>query len=53
MRSLHSIMPMVGEGSRFMKEGWTTPKPLIELHGLPLFKRAISSITILKKVVEY
>lgn len=24
-------MPMAGEGSRFLKEGWTTPKPLIEL----------------------
>lgn len=46
MRSLHIIMPMAGEGSRFLKEGWTTPKPLIELHGLPLFKRAIGSVSI-------
>lgn len=46
MRSLHIIMPMAGEGSRFLKEGWTTPKPLIELHGVPLFKRAISSVSI-------
>lgn len=46
MRSLHIIMPMAGEGSRFLKEGWTTPKPLIELRGLPLFKRAISSVSI-------
>lgn len=46
MRSLHIIMPMAGEGSRFLKEGWTTPKPLIELHGVPLFKRAIGSVSI-------
>lgn len=46
MRPLHIIMPMAGEGSRFLKEGWTTPKPLIELRGLPLFKRAISSVSI-------
>ena len=46
MRSLHVIMPMAGEGSRFLKEGWTTPKPLIELKGLPLFKRAIGSVDI-------
>lgn len=46
MRSLHIIMPMAGEGSRFLKEGWTTPKPLIVLHGLPLFKRAIGSVNI-------
>ena len=45
MRHLHIIMPMAGEGSRFLKEGWTTPKPLIELKGQPLFKHAISSVT--------
>ena len=44
MRSLHIIMPMAGEGIRFKKEGWTTPKPLIELRGKPLFKHAISSV---------
>lgn len=44
MRTLHIIMPMAGEGSRFLKEGWTTPKPLIELKGKCLFQRAISSI---------
>lgn len=36
---------MAGEGSRFANAGWTTPKPLIELHGEPLFKHAISSVT--------
>ena len=46
MRPLHIIMPMAGEGSRFMKEGWTTPKPLIVLHGMPLFMRAIGSVFI-------
>lgn len=46
MRPLHIIMPMAGEGSRFLKEGWTTPKPLIDLKGLPLFKRAIGSVNI-------
>ena len=44
LRPLHIIMPMAGEGSRFLKEGWTTPKPLIPLHGMPLFKRAIGSV---------
>lgn len=38
-------MPMAGEGSRFLNEGWQTPKPLIELHGIPLFKRAIGSVS--------
>lgn len=44
MRTLHVIMPMAGEGSRFLKEGWTTPKPLIMLNGIPLFKHAINSV---------
>ena len=44
MRHLHIVMPMAGEGSRFLKEGWTTPKPLIDLNGQPLFKHAISSV---------
>lgn len=44
LRPLHIIMPMAGEGSRFLKEGWKTPKPLIQLHGMPLFKRAIGSV---------
>lgn len=45
MRKLHIVMPMAGEGNRFRREGWTTPKPLIELNGLPLFKHAISSVS--------
>lgn len=44
MRHLHIVMPMAGEGSRFKKEGWATPKPLIELNGKPLFLHAISSV---------
>lgn len=44
MRALHIVMPMAGEGSRFLKEGWNTPKPLIELNGVPLFIRAIGSV---------
>lgn len=37
-------MPMAGEGSRFLKEGWTVPKPLIELNGVPLFMHSIRSL---------
>ncbi len=46
MRTLHIIMPMAGEGSRFRNAGWTTPKPLIELAGKPLFVRAIESVRV-------
>ncbi len=44
LRPLHIIMPMAGEGSRFSQAGWITPKPLIELNGVPLFRHAISSV---------
>lgn len=44
MRPLHIIMPMAGEGSRFLKEGWTTPKPLIQLKGKCLFEHAVGSV---------
>ncbi len=46
-------MPMAGEGSRFLKEGWTIPKPLIELKGIPLFKRAIGSVAIADAPMKY
>lgn len=44
---------MAGEGSRFLKEGWITPKPLIELHGIPLFKRAIGSVAVEGAPMKY
>lgn len=53
MRPLHIIMPMAGEGSRFAQAGWTTPKPLIKLNGIPLFQRAIGSIPIQGVQMKY
>lgn len=44
MRGLHIILAMAGRGSRFAKAGFTTPKPLIEVDGLPMFKKALSSL---------
>jgi dTDP-glucose pyrophosphorylase len=37
-------MPMAGNGSRFVTAGYTTPKPLIDVNGKPMFVRAIESI---------
>lgn len=53
MRKLHIVMPMAGEGSRFRKEGWTVPKPLIDLHGKPLFLRAIESVRMPNVEMKY
>jgi dTDP-glucose pyrophosphorylase len=37
------IVPMAGEGSRFLKEGITTPKPFIKIENEPIFFRAIKN----------
>lgn len=34
------ILPMAGKGSRFEKEGYNKPKPLIDLDGLPMVVKA-------------
>lgn len=52
-RALHIIMPMAGEGSRFLKEGYTTPKPLIMVDNKPLFMHAIDSIKIDDVTIKY
>lgn len=39
------IMPMAGRGSRFAREGFSCPKPLIDLGGKPFFWWATQSIT--------
>lgn len=44
MAKLHLILPMAGRGSRFFKDGFVQPKPLIELQGKPFFYWATRSI---------
>lgn len=41
---LHLIMPMGGAGSRFFKNGFVMPKPLIEINGKPFLYWATRSI---------
>lgn len=53
MRTLHIIMPMAGEGSRFIKEGWNTPKPLIKLKGKEIFLHALDSIKAIDAPKKY
>jgi NDP-sugar pyrophosphorylase family protein len=43
MATLQVLMPMGGLGTRFRKVGITTPKPLIEVGGVPMFQRALAS----------
>lgn len=42
---LHIIVPMAGAGSRFANAGYTDPKPLIPVHGVPMIKVVIDNNT--------
>lgn len=42
--TLKLIMPMAGNGSRFSQQGYTDPKPVIDVKGKPMFVRTIESI---------
>jgi dTDP-glucose pyrophosphorylase len=53
MRDLHIILPMSGRGSRFAKAGFTTPKPLIEVDGMPMFMKALSSLDDIQATKHY
>ena len=45
MKKIHLIMPMGGAGSRFFKNGFVMPKPLIEIQKEPFFYWATKSIS--------
>jgi len=38
------LIPMAGEGSRFSKEGYTFPKPLIDVAGHPMIQRVVENL---------
>ena len=46
MKTLHIIMPMAGEGSRFKEVGYDIPKPLIKFYGIELYRRSLNSLTV-------
>ena len=48
-KKIHYVMPMAGRGSRFSKEGFDFPKPLITLYDKPFFYWSARSI---EKFVE-
>ena len=44
-QQIHLIMPMAGAGSRFFKNGFVMPKPLIEINDKPFLYWATKSIS--------
>jgi dTDP-glucose pyrophosphorylase len=41
---MNILIPMAGEGSRFAKEGYTFPKPLIDVNGKPMIQAVVENI---------
>ena len=46
-----TIIPLAGRGSRFVKEGYKTPKPLLEISGKPMIIQAARSLPNTKKKI--
>lgn len=42
---LNIVIPMAGRGSRFAEAGYTTPKPLIDVHGKPMIQVVVENLT--------
>lgn len=38
------LIPMAGEGSRFAQDGYTFPKPLIDVDGKPMIQRVVENL---------
>lgn len=43
---MNIVIPMVGMGKRFSDVGYTMPKPLIEVNGIPIIQHAIESLNL-------
>ena len=43
MRKIN-LIPMAGEGKRFLDEGYIMPKPLIKINGIPMFVHAAKAL---------
>lgn len=46
-----TILPMAGKGSRFSMMGYTTPKPFLEIEGLPMIVQALNSLPKTKELI--
>jgi NDP-sugar pyrophosphorylase family protein len=41
---LNIVLPIAGRGSRFAKEGYKLPKPLIPIHGVPMIEVVVRNV---------
>ena len=43
---INIVIPMAGQGSRFVNAGYTKPKPFIDVNGLPMIEHVIKNLSI-------
>ena len=43
-RKIQLVIPMAGLGSRFSQAGYEVPKPLIEIHGIPMYQVVVNNL---------
>ena len=41
---LNIVLPIAGRGSRFADAGYTLPKPLIPVHGIPMIEAVVRNV---------
>ncbi len=46
MKRLTVIVPMAGDGRRFVEAGYETPKPFIRVHGIPLIELVLDNLSV-------
>jgi len=44
-----NLIPLAGEGSRFLQENYSSPKPLLDVNGYPMICQAASSLPLSQK----
>jgi NDP-sugar pyrophosphorylase family protein len=50
---LNIVIPASGYGSRFAKAGYTLPKPLIRVNGVPMIKKVVGNLTFSDVEVQF
>lgn len=49
--NLNVLIPMAGEGSRFASQGYTFPKPLIDINGKPMIQVVVDNLNIVANYI--
>lgn len=50
-KDLNILIPMAGNGSRFQAQGYTFPKPLIEVRGKPMIQVVVDNLNVKAKYI--